>query len=85
MSDLIVIPDHMEIEAAFVGRENQPLVQVPATLIHTFAQIANADSLMQMRSPKIPSNFLYQVSDLFLLKLGQSTEHFQQIEINLNS
>lgn len=75
----------MEIQIALVGRENEPLMQIPTAFVDIFTQIPNADSLMQMRSSKIPSDFLYQVSDLFLLNLGQSAEHLQQIEINLNS
>ena len=82
--NVVVVADHVEIEQPAIGGEDQACGKSMPAFIESFSQGTDATSTMRVRIAKRIANCLDQFSDLFPLRLRESTQSRQQIGIELN-
>ena len=82
--NIIVITDHVEIEQAMIGGEDQTRGEPVPTLIESPPERTGAGSVMSMRIAEGLADRLDQFSDLLSLLLRETAQRGEQAGIKLN-
>ena len=82
--NVVMVADHVEVEQAMIGGENQAHGESVPAFVEPLPQGAGAGSAMRMRIAEGLAHRLDQVTDFFPLRLCKITQRSQQSGIELN-
>ena len=82
--NVVMVADHVEIEQAMIGGEDQAHGEPVPAFVKAPAQRSRSGSAMRMRIAKGVAHRLDQCSDLFPLTLGETAQGSQQAGIEFN-